>query len=145
MCFGRLEMQKWNIPTDRAQGVDEKNGVVSLVVMFAPRVMVIEMSKMAHFLHFLLMPAKKSNTIWRSYLRASERSYLALSENAMDCCILSYHKQDSSPWRYRVLLFFLLTQQFFDISTLKISGTVTLKPINLAIFCKNLKRSFRCT
>ena len=58
MSFGRLEMQKWNIPTDRAQGVDEKNGVVSLVVIFTPRVMVIEMSKMAHFLHFLLMPAK---------------------------------------------------------------------------------------
>ena len=40
---------------DRAQKVDEKNGVICLVIMFTPRVMVIKMSKMAHFLYFLLM------------------------------------------------------------------------------------------
>ena len=57
MSFGGFEMEKWNIPKDRSQRVDKKNGVVSLVIMFAPRVMVIKMSKMAHFLHFLLMPA----------------------------------------------------------------------------------------
>ena len=33
-----FEMQKWNIPTDRSQRVDEKNGVVCLVIMFTPRV-----------------------------------------------------------------------------------------------------------
>ena len=43
-------MQKWNIPTDRAQSVDEKNVVICLVIMFAPGVMVIKMSKMAHLL-----------------------------------------------------------------------------------------------
>ena len=42
---------------DRAQIIDEKNGVICLV-MFAPGVMVIRMSKLAHFLYFLLMPAK---------------------------------------------------------------------------------------
>ena len=56
--FEGLEMQKWNKQTDRTQRADEKNGVICLVIMFAPGVMVIKMSKMAHFLYFLLMPAK---------------------------------------------------------------------------------------
>ena len=34
MIFEGLEMQKCNIPTDRAQSVDEKNGVICLVIMF---------------------------------------------------------------------------------------------------------------
>ena len=50
-------MQKWKIPTDRAQRLDEKNGIICLVMMFALGVMVIKMSKMAHLLYFLLMPA----------------------------------------------------------------------------------------
>ena len=57
-----LEMQKFNIPTDKAQRVDEKNGViclVCLVMMFTPRVIVIKMSQMAQFLYFLLMTAKR--------------------------------------------------------------------------------------
>ena len=29
--FEGLEMQKWNIPTDRTQGVDEKNRIICLV------------------------------------------------------------------------------------------------------------------
>ena len=45
--------------------------------MFTPGIMVTEMSKIAHCLNFLLIE--------------SERSYLALSENAMDCWVLSYH------------------------------------------------------
>ena len=47
-------MQKRNIPMDRAQRVDEENGVICLVI-FSPRVIVIKMSKMAHFLYFLLI------------------------------------------------------------------------------------------
>ena len=43
---------------DEAQRVDEKNGVICLVVMFTPRVMVIKMSKITHFLYFLLITAK---------------------------------------------------------------------------------------
>ena len=41
---------------DRAQRVDEKNGVIC-VVMFTPEGMVIKMSKMAHFLYFYLQKA----------------------------------------------------------------------------------------
>ena len=50
MNFEDLEMQKWNMPTDTTQRVDEKNGVICLVIMFTPEVMVIRMSKTAHFL-----------------------------------------------------------------------------------------------
>ena len=39
---------------DRAQRVDEKNGVICLV-MFIPGFIVIKMLKMAHFLYFLLI------------------------------------------------------------------------------------------
>ena len=35
---------------NRAQRVDEKNGVICLVITFTFRFMVIRMSKMAHFL-----------------------------------------------------------------------------------------------
>ena len=43
---------------DKIQRVDEKNGVICLVVMFTLRVMVIKMSKMAHLFYFLLITAK---------------------------------------------------------------------------------------
>ena len=39
--FEGLEMQKWNIPTDIIQRVDEKDGVICLVITFTPRVIVI--------------------------------------------------------------------------------------------------------
>ena len=63
MNFGALEMQKRNIPTDKAQRVDEKNGrVICLFIMFTLRIIVITMSKMAHFLYFLLMTAKNKRS-----------------------------------------------------------------------------------
>ena len=48
---------------DRAQRVDERNGVICLVIMFTPGAMVIKMPKMAHFLYFLLMAAKNQSQI----------------------------------------------------------------------------------
>ena len=62
--FEGLEMQKWNIPTDRAQKRDTKNGVICLVMMSTPGVMVIKMSKMAHFFNFLLMTANSKSKFW---------------------------------------------------------------------------------
>ena len=55
------------------------------LVMFTPRIMVIKMSKITHFMYFLLNTAKRSVLVWTSYLSASERSYLALLENIMEC------------------------------------------------------------
>ena len=48
-------MQKWKIATDRAQRLDEKNGSIYLVIMFAP-----------------VDATKKSVTVWRKHLSASE-------------------------------------------------------------------------
>ena len=83
LTFYDFEMQKWNIATDRAQRVDEKNGVIRLV-MFTPRLTVIKMSKMACFMYFLLDTAKNQSQNSERYLTASKWSYLALSENTMN-------------------------------------------------------------
>ena len=50
-----------NIPTDRSQRVDKKNGVNCPVIMFISGVTAITMSKVAHFLYFLLMAAKRQS------------------------------------------------------------------------------------
>ena len=77
-----LKMQKMKYTNEESSKSRWENGVICLVNMFAPGVMVIKMSKMTLYgLYFLLMPAKNQSLIWRKYLRASERSYLALSEN----------------------------------------------------------------
>ena len=46
--FKGLEMQTMKY-TNRAENVDEENGVICWVIMFTPRVIVIKMSKIAHF------------------------------------------------------------------------------------------------
>ena len=56
--FEGLEMQKWSIPTDRAQRVNEISGVIYLVIMFTCSIVVITMPKKAHFLYYLLITAK---------------------------------------------------------------------------------------
>ena len=38
-------------PTDRAQRVDEKNGVICIVIVFTPRVTIIKISQLAYFLN----------------------------------------------------------------------------------------------
>ena len=44
--FEDLKMLKWNMPTDRAQKVDWKKGVICLVILFTTKIIVIKMSKM---------------------------------------------------------------------------------------------------
>ena len=104
--FEGLQMQKWNIPTNRARRGDDKNGVLCLVIMFTPGVMVIKMLKMAHFYHLGQV------TVTTQHLRASERFYLALSENAMD---VGFWAIISKIWTLEDTKFcyFLLTQQSF--------------------------------
>ena len=58
-------MQERNIPTDKTQRVDEKNGVIYLVIIITPGVMVIKMSKMPHF---LLMIAKNKSQFEKTIL-----------------------------------------------------------------------------
>ena len=52
---------------DRAQKVDEKNGIICLVIMFTSRGIFIKMSKMAHFFVFSADGNKKSVTVWAKY------------------------------------------------------------------------------
>ena len=59
--FEGLEIQKLNIPKDRFQSLHEKNGGIFLFIMLTPRVMVIKMSKMVHFLYFILIAAKNQS------------------------------------------------------------------------------------
>ena len=59
--------------------------------MFTPKVMVIKMLKNGSFFVFSADVSKKSATFWTKYLCTSEKPYLALLENTMDCCILSNH------------------------------------------------------
>ena len=54
-----FELQKGNISVYRTQRAVEKNYVIRLV-LFTPKVMVIRMSKMAHFMYFLLNTEKKN-------------------------------------------------------------------------------------
>ena len=58
---------------DSAQRVHEKNGVICLVVMFTPRIRVIRMSQIAHFLNFLLITAKKNSHSFRKIFNALVR------------------------------------------------------------------------
>ena len=60
--FEGLEMQKWNIPTERAQRVDKKNGVICLIIMFTPRIAVIIDIKGL----FFVFPADDSKIVYHS-------------------------------------------------------------------------------
>lgn len=70
--FEGLGMRKWNIPTNRAQKIDERNGVICLLTMFTSGVMVIKISQMTHFLYFLLLMTAKSQPVWANRLLGSD-------------------------------------------------------------------------
>ena len=57
--FKDLEMQKWNMPTNKAQRVHEKMGYKSSYWVHSQSRNGVIRSKMAYFLYFLLMAAKK--------------------------------------------------------------------------------------
>ena len=95
MNFEDLWMQKWNIPTDRAQRRDEKKENICLAIMFTSRVMVIKMSvKNSSFSVFSVYDSKKLVKNWAKYLRATERSYRVLSENGMVSRLWNYRSWD---------------------------------------------------
>ena len=142
--FEGLGMQKWDIPTDRAQRTNGKYGTIYPVFMFTPQVMVIKMSKMAHFFVFSAGASKKLVTVSTKYLCAFE-DLLQLFQKMLWIVGFWATMSEISTLQDTEFHYFLLTQQFFDISTLHILQTVTPKPMNHTIFWKNSKRSFRCT
>ena len=54
-------MWKKDIYVKRLERVDEKNGVICLVIMFTSGDMVIKMPKMTQLLYFLLMTARNTS------------------------------------------------------------------------------------
>ena len=120
--FESLEMQK-------SQRSDKKDGVISQAVTSTPRVMKVKCQEWLIFV-FLADDSNKSVTVWAIHLSASERSYLALSENATGLWVTISKTSslgNTGSW------YVLLIQQFFIIFTLSISQTVTPKPINHTI------------
>ena len=71
--FKGPEIQKCDIPTYRAQRVEEKNVIICLVIMFIPRVMVFKMSVIL-FCVFSADNSKKLVTVWARYLGVPGRS-----------------------------------------------------------------------
>lgn len=66
--FEGLGMRKWNIPTNRAHKIVERNGVICLLTMFTSGVMVIKISQM----YFLLLMTAKSQRVWANGLLDSD-------------------------------------------------------------------------
>ena len=79
LCFQGLEMQKTNIPTDKAQKPFLKNGGICLFIIFAPGVMIIITSKMAHsFGAFCWWQEKLSKIflfIWKTSFSSFRKCY----------------------------------------------------------------------
>ena len=96
-----LEIQKWNIPTNRTQRVDKKNEVICLLIMFIPRAS--KMSQMTNFL-YSADGSKKSVTGWANYLTAPKRSYWLLSENGMVNRLWSFRSWDIEGRNLKKLL-----------------------------------------
>ena len=81
--------------TVRAEKVNGKNGVISLVSMFTSRVMVLNLPKKGILLlQFCVDLSKKSTYIKAIYIYVCERSRYALSENGIIYCTLSYCFRD---------------------------------------------------
>ena len=70
-----LQMQKC-LPTAKDNRVDEKNEVNCLVIIFT-KIIVTNMSKVAHFFVFFRYGCKNIFIIWAEHLSAPERFYLA--------------------------------------------------------------------
>ena len=52
-----FELNFEGLKVKQTQRVDEKNGVICLVIIFTSRVMAFKMSEMANFIYFLLITA----------------------------------------------------------------------------------------
>ena len=110
--------------------------------MFTPRVLDIKMSKMVQFFYFLLMAAKINhilgkifNSVWEILFNSSRKFYGLLNSE-----VPLARRQHLNIKGFST---FWLIQQFFYVSTLNISRTVTPKPISLSIFWENSVRWFQ--
>ena len=83
--FDGLEMQMWNIATDRAWRADEKTGSFCLVIMFTSGFLVIKMSKMAYFCIF--WQQKVSHSLEKMFTCISNILFRSFKEcyEVLDC------------------------------------------------------------
>ena len=65
------------------QRVEEKNGVICLVIMFTSRVITFKMSEIANYFCVLLIKSKKFVRVWAISLSIRGRSHRVLAENGM--------------------------------------------------------------
>ena len=77
MKFEYFQTQKWTLQTVRAEEVDEKNGVISLVSMFPSWVMVFNCLKKFIFCNSTPTSARNLNLL-KQFAYASERSRYTL-------------------------------------------------------------------
>ena len=86
--FEGVEILKWNIPNDRAKTVDEKLGHLSGYHIYSWNYGHKNVKSSSSSFVFSVDDSKMSRTVSAKYVGASERSYIVLSENSMDCWIL---------------------------------------------------------
>ena len=79
------------LQTDRVEKVDEENGVICLVSMFASQFMVLKLFKKVYFLQFCAYLSKKSKSVKIIYIYVSESSHYTHSENDLVYRGLSHH------------------------------------------------------
>ena len=141
--FEGLEMQKWNIPTDRAQRADGKNGVICLVSCLLPKLWSLKCQKWLIFCIFCWCQQKISH-IWNKIINCTWKILF----NSLRKC---YGLLDSElplaryqPLKIRVSLFFADSVVFWYFYFQYLTND-NFKPMNHTIFWKNSKRLFRCT
>ena len=119
--FEGLEIQKWNTSMDKAQRVDEKNGVICVVTLFTPGVMVIKMSKIFKFFCIFYWWQQRISQsldkifkhIWKILFISFRKCYALLgSELPLARC---------QPLKIQGFGFFFSDSAVFYISTLNIS------------------------
>ena len=143
--FEGLEMEKWNIPTDRPQRADEKNGAIYPFIMFIRLwLLICEIWEKWLIFIFSADDSKKIVTVCANYLRATERSYWVFSEQGMI----------NRVWSYRSWVILGRNTQKL-VSQQKIPKSSIFKNLHLANggskfnspqhLLRKLSRIFRCT
>ena len=137
-----LEMHKWNIQTDRVQRVDKKNCIICPFIMFNPKIMVMNISKMTHFCIFCWWQQKISHSlgkmfkcIWKNLFTSFRECHGLLGSELSLARCQSLKTQD--------FCIFCWFNSLFDISTLNIARTVTSKSLNHSFFLKDLNQIFK--
>ena len=113
-----LEMQKWNIPTDRARRADEKNGVICQLSWLFWKLWSLKCQEWVYFCIFCWWQQNISHSLWKRFKR-TWKIFSFLSESSMVnslCCYCSRDIEDrnikkllSQQWNKEILYLQQLT------------------------------------